>query len=151
MLVQTPEKVLETIKDWINDHGKFNVEELSESTTYFTLKLSNRKDPEILALSVIYSRDFQLANAIIVGWAWKLRDIDRKAYAAIMNSNLKRNLVESIRSRCHSKGFSMSVEPNEDNLEAIRVSKQLQLEGLTKHEFTKSIKRRSTYVGTFVA
>jgi hypothetical protein len=45
--------------------------------------LSSKQDPEILAFSVIYSRDFQLANVIVLGWAWKLRDADIRAYAAI--------------------------------------------------------------------
>ncbi|MRN41520.1 MAG: hypothetical protein FIO02_10820 [Nitrosopumilales archaeon] len=34
----------------------------------------------------------------------------------------------------------MSAEPNEYNLEAMRVSKRLQLEGLTKVEFTEILK-----------
>jgi hypothetical protein len=135
-----PEKVLKNIKKWIKAHGKFNIEEVFDPTTYFTLKLTSKQHPEALAFSVIYSMDSEPANTMMVGWGWMLRDIDIKAYASYKDCSVKLNIIKSIDDRCHSKGLLMSFEPDEYNLEGMRVWKNLQIEGLTKQEFMSTLR-----------
>jgi hypothetical protein len=138
--VDEPEKVLEIIKAWVKEYGRFdNVEEISDPATYFTLKLTKKQHPEILPFSVIYSKDIQLANAISVGWAWRLPENYVKGYAAFKDDIAKLNLIKSIKSRCGSKGLMFSVEQNELNLESMRIGKQLQLDSLTNDEFRRTI------------
>jgi hypothetical protein len=113
-----PKEVLESIKNWINEEGKYNIIEISNSKNRFIISMfSKKEDSGELPISLVYSRDPDLAGIIEMGWGWKPLDIDIKAYRAIKNSNLKRSLIESVKDMCQSEGLSIIVEPNEDVVE----------------------------------
>jgi hypothetical protein len=129
--VPKPEKLLETIKNWIKEEGKYNTEEVYNPKTYFTLSLfSKEEDSGELPISVAYPKDLDFTKTILVGWAWRPSDIDIKAYQSIKDINVRRDLIKCIKNKCDEKGLSISLNPDEENLLEVRVSKILPLESL---------------------
>ena len=142
MLVPKPEKVLDNIKSWIREDARYNVEEVYNPNTHFTLSLvSKEENSGKLPISVAYPKDLDFANTILIEWAWRPSDIDIKAYQSIKDSNIKHDLIESIKGKCHEKGLSISLNPDEENILEIRVSKPIRLEGLAKSEFLEAVSK----------
>ena len=99
MSASKPEKLLETIKNWIKEEGKHNSEEVYNPKTHFTLSLlSKEEDSGEPPISVAYAKDPSFTNTILIGWAWRPSDIDIKAYQSIKDINVRRDLIKSIRS-----------------------------------------------------
>jgi hypothetical protein len=70
-----PEKLLETIKNWVKEGGKHNSEEVYNPKTHFTLSLlSKEEDSGELPISVAYPKDPGFTNTILIGWAWRPSD-----------------------------------------------------------------------------
>jgi hypothetical protein len=137
-----PEKLLETIKNWIKEDGKYNSEEVYNPKTHFTLSLfSKKEDSGELPISVAYQKDPGFTRTILIEWVWRPSDIDIKAYQSIKDITEKRDLIESIKNKCHEKGLSLSLNPDEENLLEARVSKTLPLESLAKSEFLETVSR----------
>jgi hypothetical protein len=78
---------------------------------------------------------------ILIGWAWRPSDIDIKAYQSIKDINVRRDLIKSIKNKCDEKGLSISLNPDEENLLEVRVSKILPLESLVKSEFLETVSK----------
>jgi hypothetical protein len=136
-----PEKVLQTIKNWIEEEGKYGIKEVYNPKTHSTLSLFSKEENDSgeLPISVIYPKDLDFTKTISVGWACRPSDIDIKAYQSIKDSKIKRDVIESIKSKCHRRGLSFSVNPDEENLLEVRVSKPLSLESLAKSEFVETV------------
>jgi hypothetical protein len=96
---------------------------------------------QIKLCSVAYRKDLDFTKTILIGWAWRPSDIDITTYQSIKDVNIKHNLIKSIKSRCDEKGLSISVNPDEENLLEIRVSKPLPIESLAKSEFVETVSK----------
>jgi hypothetical protein len=137
-----PEEVRETIKGWIREDGKYNTNEVYNPKTHFTLSLfSKREDSGELPISVAYPKDPAFTNTILIGWAWRPFDIDIKAYQSIKDIKIKHDLIESIKNKCDQKGLLISIAPDEENLQEVRVSTLVSLDSLAKSEFLETISR----------
>jgi hypothetical protein len=137
-----PEKLLESIKNWVKEDGKYNTEEVYNPKTHFTLSLfSKEEDSGELPISVAYPKDLDSARNILVGWAWRPSDTDIKSYQSIKDIDVKRDLIKSIKSKCGEKGLSISINPDEENLQEVRISKPLPLERLAKSEFVETVSK----------
>lgn len=142
MSASKPEKLLETIKNWIKEEGKHNSEEVYNPKTHFTLSLpSKEEDSGELPISVAYAKDPSFTNTILIGWAWRPSDIDIKAYQSIKDINVRRDLIKSIKNKCNEKGLSISLNPDEENLLEVRVSKTLHFESPAKSEFLETVSK----------
>ena len=135
MSASKPEKLLEAIKNWIKEEGKHNSEEVYNPKTHFTLSVFSKEDSGELPISVAYPKDPGFTNTILIEWVWRPSDIDIKAYQSIKDITEKCDLIESIENKCHEKGLSLSLNPDEENMLEARVSKTLPLESLAKSEF----------------
>ena len=112
MSASKPEKLLETIKNWIKEEDKRNSEEVYNPKKHFTLSLfSKEEDSGELPISVAYPKDPGFTNTILIGWAWRPSDIDINAYQSIKDINVRRDLIKSIKNKCNEKGLSISLKP----------------------------------------
>lgn len=140
MAAQTPEKVLETINDWIVETGKFDLTQENDPKTFFSFwiipKMEERGTKRIF---VTYPRQFSPSNTIIVGWGWELLEIDQNAYSAVKEIKLKENLLGAIKHECYSRGLVLSVLPDEVNLKVIKISRLIPLEVINKSIFLNVI------------
>jgi hypothetical protein len=90
-----PEKLLETIKNWIKEEGKYNSEKVYNPKTHFTLSLfSKEEDSGELPISIAYPKDLGFTRTILTGWIWRPSDIDIKAYQSIKDITEKRDLID---------------------------------------------------------
>ena len=106
MSASKPEKLLETIKNWIKEDGKYNSEEVYNPKTHFTLSLfSKEEDSAELPISVAYPKDPGFIRTILIEWVWRPSDIDIKAYQSIKDINVRRDLIESIEKNVMRKVF----------------------------------------------
>ncbi|MFL6508968.1 MAG: DUF2299 family protein [Nitrososphaeraceae archaeon] len=142
MSASKPEKLLEAIKNWVKEDGKYNTEEVYNPKTHFTLSLfSKEQDSGELPISVAYPKDLNFTRTILIGWTWRPSDTDIKAYQSIKDINVKRDLIKSIKSKCNEKDLSISINPDEENLQEVRISKPLPLESLAKSEFVETVSK----------
>jgi hypothetical protein len=140
MPAQTPEKVLETIKCWIVETGKFELTQENDPKTFFSFwiipKVEERGTKRIF---VTYPRQFSQSNMIIVGWGWELLETDQNAYSAVKEIKLKENLLGAIKHECYSRGLILSVLPDEVNLKVIKISRLMPLETISEPKFINAI------------
>ncbi|MDF2737145.1 MAG: hypothetical protein K0S93_1001, partial [Nitrososphaeraceae archaeon] len=89
-------KELETrIRNWLKESAYLNIEIQQNPKAHFSLKISFKNEPVLIPISLSYPKQFE--NILIVGWRWKLTDLDAKTFKAIKDSNLKKDLINKIK------------------------------------------------------
>jgi SAM-dependent methyltransferase len=129
---------------WRKWHGDEIVMDASCGSGLLTKQLAKQVPRgKVYAVDIDYNMIKQAKNnlPILIGWAWRPSDIDIKAYQSIKDINVRRDLIKSIKNKCDEKGLSISLNPDEENLLEVRVSKILPLESLVKSEFLETVSK----------
>jgi hypothetical protein len=72
---------------------------------------------------------------VVVGWHWKLDDIDKEALSSIKSTKIKQQFIESLNDIYEDKNFKITAEFNGKYFNNISIGKDLQLENLTESLF----------------
>lgn len=135
----TPKELETRIRNWLKENSYLNIEIQQNPESYFSLKISFKNELVLIPIYLSYPKQFESKNILIVGWGWKLTDLDTKTFKAIKDVNLKKDLINKIKSKLSILRFHIEIEPNEYEFEIIRVWKYLSLEKLSKENLNKYI------------
>jgi hypothetical protein len=116
-----PDILLRNIKNWITKiplEGKdFTITEENNPEFQFSLLISaNWGDNAIMPIHITYPKGSDSRNSvIIIGWHWT-PEIDVKAFKSIKDDNLKRRVINSIKSACISRNLYYGLDEDISNV-----------------------------------
>lgn len=132
MLVESPETILEKIKNWIDETGKLAISPYDNPQSHFSIWVKLPNSNALQPMMVTYPRN---GEQILFGWNWLLTYIDSKAYHAIQDEDRKKNLTNSFKNEAIKRNFLPHFNPNIYNLEGIAIFRYLSIDKLTKENF----------------
>ena len=133
MSAPTPDKLLENIIKWTEERTKFILEEYANPMTHFSIFVKEPEPHKITPVTVAYPKGHE--DIVQMGWGWRPKEIDRKAYAAIKDRSRKRSVLGSLNAECINRGLTLIVKPNIDNLEEIQIITSIPIDSLTGDKY----------------
>lgn len=133
-----PQKVLELIQKWIVEEDRFNITTHHNPKAHFSIYMTQKAEPRtIIPMLITYPKEYSVPNTLIIGWGWKMSDIDIKAWIAIKD-NRTQKIVDALRSNSARYHLQLDIDPKE-KFEGVTIGKLMRLEGLTKTKFKHAI------------
>jgi hypothetical protein len=78
-----------------------------------------------------YPKKFKIKDTIIIGWGWKLEEVDQKAFRAVKDRQLRMKLFRSIKEKVEPK-VKLEIIANNYNLERMNAYRFIRIDELTK-------------------
>jgi hypothetical protein len=134
-----PQSVLDTIKGWILEDGKFKVTSHVDTRTHFSIFMTEIKEPRsLIPILIAYPKKVTPSNTIIIGWGWRMHESYLKSLRAIKDKEKRIQKVrEALKKNCLTYNLHLQMTPNESNFEGVKISKPVPLHRLTKAVFKK--------------
>lgn len=134
MSTPPPEKLLEDISNWATEKNKFIIEPYNNPQTHFSIWIKEPEPQKIMPIAVAYPK--RSDNRIMMGWNWRPKYWDIKAYAAIKDRGRKESILIAVKAECIALNLTLGVDPpNIDKLERLAVTRSLPVNALTKDRF----------------
>jgi hypothetical protein len=92
-------------------------------------------DGKTISITLDHFKNYVIQNCLVVGWHWRLDDIDKEALSSIKSIKLKQQFIESLHNIYEDKNFKITAEFNGEYFNNISISKDLHLENLTESYF----------------
>jgi hypothetical protein len=109
-LSKTPEKVLEDITKWIHKINSLTIQKKDNPDSHFNIIILSNK-PGLKRITVSYPK--RSGDKILMGWGWRLLDMDIKAYAAIKDRDRKESIMNPIAMECKARKLGMRLIPED--------------------------------------
>lgn len=129
-----PYSKLKNIKKWLDEAPDLSYREEDHSLhpyLYYKLWIFFN-DGKTISISLDYFKNYAIQNCVVVGWHWRLDDIDKEALSSIKSIKIKRQFIESLTDIYENKNFKITADFNGKYFNNISISKDLQLEDLTE-------------------
>ena len=88
-----------------------------------------------ISITLDYFKNYTIQNCVVVGWHWRLDNVDKEALNNIKSTKIKQQFIESLSDIYKAKNFKISTEFNGEYFNNIYISKDLHLESLTVNLF----------------
>ena len=96
-------------------------------------------DGRTISISLDYFKNYLIQDCLVIGWLWRLDNIDKEALINIQNTRVKQQFIESLSTVYKKKNFKIAAEFNGRYFINISISKDLRLENLTEMYFFECI------------
>lgn len=128
--------MINKIKKWLDEaHDlSYREEDNLHPDLYYKLWIFFN-DGRTISISLDYFKNNPIQNCLVIGWIWRLDNIDKEALSDIQNTRIKQQFIESLEDIYKEKNFKIGSDFNGKYFNYISVSKELQLENLTESYF----------------
>ncbi len=129
--------MINKIKNWLDEAPDLSYREEEDNLypgLYYKLWIFFN-DGKTISVSLDYLKNYAIQNCVVVGWHWRLDDIDKEALSSIKSIKIKRQFNESLNDIYEDKNYKITAEFNGKYFNNISISKDLQLEDLTESYF----------------
>lgn len=130
--------MINKIKKWLDETHDLSYREEEEDNLhpdlYYKLWIFFN-DGKTISITLDYIKNYAIQNCVVVGWHWRLDDIDKEALSSIKSTKIKQQFIESLNDIYEDKNFKITAEFNGKYFNNISIGKDLQLENLTESLF----------------
>ncbi|HYF98717.1 MAG TPA: hypothetical protein VD815_01360 [Candidatus Saccharimonadales bacterium] len=128
--------MINKIKKWLDEaHNlSYREEDNPHPDLYYKLWVFFN-DGRTISISLDYFKNYLIQDCLVIGWLWRLDNIDKEALDNIQNTRVKQQFIESLKAIYKEKSFKITAKFNGKYFNNISISKDLQLENLTERCF----------------
>lgn len=131
-MAESPNTLLENIKNWIREKNEFQISHLSNPKAHFSIQISPHQQNVIPPITIAFPKGM---DSLIFGWNWLLEVMDTKAYSSITDNRRKENIIMTLQNECKSRNLILQGNPDMYNLAQLAVHRLIPSNELTKDNF----------------
>ncbi|HJR49250.1 MAG TPA: hypothetical protein VJ799_13910 [Nitrososphaeraceae archaeon] len=133
-----PNNLLTKILKWLEEEKVYEITTWKNPKAYFSFYVKSKGNRKVPPIFISYPQNYKIKEVLIFGFSWELEEIDKKAFRAIKDENLKIQLFQSIDQKI-KKHAQYEIVGNLKNLEGISVYRYVNINQLTKRKVIQNL------------